>query len=128
MGYTTSYGGKPSGVLGVPNDGDWHRVDADTDDPTHSGAEVQEIYLHCDCQWADPNRCGVLRLRYTRESGDHTGYSDICVAPGAEDWLVTRSHHERGQAGQGGRWWIKVGGGLAKVTITTRYSKNQTAY
>jgi hypothetical protein len=128
MAYTSSYGGKPSGTLTVPSDGEWHRLDADTADPTHSGAEAQEVYLHCDCVWDGSNRCGVIRVRYTRESGDHTAYQDFTVAPGMPDFLITHNHHERGQAGQGGRWWVEVKGGLSRVNITTRYSKNQTAY
>lgn len=151
MGATTSYGGKPDGVLQVAA-GNWVRVDADTADPAKSGAEAQEAYLHCDCVWREPDTAvwsllassflapvlnklkwlftpaGEIRVRYTRESGNHTAYQDFTVASRKTDFLITHNHHEKGQAGQGGRWWIKVGGGLSRVDITTRYSKNQTAY
>lgn len=128
MGATTSYGGKPKGTL-VANAGDgWVLIDADTADPTKSGLEIQEVYLHCDCFWSDPNRCGEIRVRYTRENGDHTAYQDYTVAPGKEDFLISHNHSEKGQAGQGGRWWVWIGGGLAKIVITTRYSKTGTAY
>jgi hypothetical protein len=86
------------------------------------------MYLHCDCVWGNPGACGTIRVRYTRENGDHTAYQDFTVAPGQDDFLITHAHHEKGQAGQGGRWWVKVGGGLARVNITTRYVKTQTAY
>lgn len=128
MAYTTSYGGKPAGVATVPADGDWHRLDIDTDDPTHSGLEVQEMYAHCDLTWADPNRCGNIRVKYVRESGDATAYQDFTVVPGRADFLISHNHSERGQAHQGGRWWMQVSEGLAKVTVTTRYAKTGTAY
>jgi hypothetical protein len=120
------YSGKPSGVLTVPA-GDYVRLDADVPDPTGSALEFQNAYLHADCVWADPSRCGTIRVKYVREGGDDTGYQDYTVAPGAEDFLITATHWEKGQRGVGGRWWVKCGGGLSAIKVTTRYVKLATA-
>ena len=152
MGAITSFGGKPAGAFHAPADGKWYRVDIDVDDPTKSGLEIQEVYLHCDCTWKEPDSAlwnalaatplaplldklkwwltpaGEIRVRYTRESGDHTAYQDFTVASRKQDFLITHNHSERGQAEQGGRWWVQVKGGLAAINITTRYAKTGTAY
>lgn len=128
MGAETNYGGKPGGSVRVPADGKWHRLDIDVADPRHSGLEIQEMYVHCDLAWADPSRCGIIRVKYVRENNDATAYQDFCVAPGAEDWLISHNHSEHGIAGQGGRWWVRLGGGLSGVSVTTRYAKDGVAY
>jgi hypothetical protein len=116
------YSGKPAGTLRIPA-GTWVRVDADVPDPAISGTELQNLYAHADCVWADPSRAGVIRVKYVRENGDATAYQDYTVAPGAEDFLLTAVHFEAGRRGQGGRWWVKCYGGLGAVVVTTRYVK-----
>lgn len=153
MGYETNYGGKPDGTITIHNDGNWYRLDADTKDPAHTGAEVQEMYGNFKCYWQEPDAgvwnllmrvpvvapladrlrwvftpAGVIRVKYVRENGDETAYDDICVPSRRNRWLATRAHHEKGQAGQGGRWWLKVEGGINYVVVGTRYSKNQVAF
>lgn len=144
----TEYSGKPAGVLVVPNAGGWVRLDADIPDPAGSGLEIQEMYLNCRCIWRCA--CGVetadlakhvaathpeqpfwwivtppgrIRVRYEREGGDDTAYQDFTVGAGEPRFLITHNHSEAGRRGIGGRWWIDVAGGLARIEISTRYDK-----
>lgn len=152
MGSVTAFGGKPKNDQVIPGDGKWYLLDMDVADPAKSGLEIQEMYVHLDCAWREPDGAiwglvaasflapvmnklkwlftpaGEVRVRYTRESGDHTAYQDFTVASRKKDFLISHNHSEKGQAGQGGRWWIQVEGGLAGVTATTRYSKNGVAF
>lgn len=122
------YSGKPSGTL-IVKAGDYVRVDVDVADPPRSGAaELHMLYANCVLAWKSGESQGVIRVRYTREDGDDTGYQDYLVtrdgvigSPGS--FLLTAQHFELGQAGMGGRWWIRCGGGLSAITLTTRYAK-----
>jgi hypothetical protein len=122
------YSGKPSGSL-VVKAGDYVRVDVDVADPPRTGAaELHMLYVNSTLAWKAGETQGVIRVKYTREDGDETGYQDYVVtkdgvigSPGS--FLLTSMHFEAGEAGMGGRWWIRCGGGLSAITLTTRYCK-----
>jgi hypothetical protein len=86
------------------------------------------LYANCTLSWKSGEDDGVIRVKYVREDGDDTGYQDYIVtrdgvlgSPGS--FLLTAQHFELGQAGLGGRWWIRCGSGLSSITLTTRYAK-----
>lgn len=122
------YSGKPDGALTV-RAGDYVRLDVDVADPPRTGAaELHLVYANCALTWASGATAGVIRLKYVREDGDETGFADWTVVRGATlgspaSFLITHTHFEVGQAGLGGRWWIRCGGGLAALTVGTRYVK-----
>jgi hypothetical protein len=122
------YSGKPSSTLKVPA-GDYIQLDVDVKDPPRTGAaEFHLLYANCTLNWQTGGTTGVIRTRYTREGGDDTAYSDRIVTRGTpfgspDSFLLTDVHFEVGQAGVGGRWWIRCGGDLASLTLTTRYVK-----
>ena len=122
----TDYSGKPSGELEIRAEDGYVTLDADTEDPPFEGLELHALYIHCDLQWYwedTATSAGTIRVKYVREGGDDTGHQDYAVPAGAEDWLITATHWERGEKGVGGRWAINVGGGIAAAYITTRYQK-----
>jgi len=120
----TEYSGKPSGTL-VVNAGDGYvLLDAATPDPPEDGLELHMSYWHCDLTWDSGDEAGDIRLKYVRDNGDETALQDYTVRRGKEDFLITHGGHwEDGEKGEGGRWWINVGAGISKATITTRYQK-----
>ncbi len=69
----------------------------------------------------------MIRVKYVREDGDDTGFADFTVVRGATlgpPVVPDHRHPLRGRAGRArGRWWIRVGGGLDSLTLTTRYAK-----
>jgi len=123
VGIWTDYSGKPSGKLTIHSEDGYVKLDANTADPPHSGLEFHQMYAHCDIQWDSGTGDGDIRVKYVREDGDATGYQDYTVKRGAEDFLITAHHWERGESGLGGRWYINVGGGIVVATVTTRYQK-----
>jgi hypothetical protein len=122
------YSGKPDSNLKVPA-GDYVALDVDVKDPPRTGAaEFHLMYVNATLNWKTGGTTGVIRTRYTREGGDDTAYSDRIVTRGTpfgspDSFLITDVHFEVGQAGVGGRWWIRCGGDLASLTLTTRYAK-----
>jgi hypothetical protein len=119
------YSGKPSSILHIPA-GDYVRIDADVPDPTVGALEFQNLYANCGLRWRDDNM-GWIQVKYVRENGDATAYQTYTVARSLSAFLITAVHFEQGERGQGGRWWVKCGGGLAGIDITTRYVKLATA-
>jgi hypothetical protein len=119
------YSGKPSGTLHVPAGG-YVRIDADVPDPRASALEFQNLYANCELRWKD-NTDGWIQVKYVRENGDATAYQTYSVVRSLSSFLITAIHFEQGRAGQGGRWHLKCGGGLAAVDVTTRYVKLGTA-
>jgi hypothetical protein len=128
MGVWHDYSGKPSGTLKVPA-GDYVQLDVDVADPPRTGAaEFHLLYVNATLNWKTGGTTGVIRTRYTREGGDDTAYNDRIVTRGTpfgspDSFLITDVHFEVGQAGVGGRWWIRCGGDLDSLTLTTRYVK-----
>jgi hypothetical protein len=122
------YSGKPGTKLMVPA-GDYVRLDVDVADPPRTGAaEFHMLYVNAGLNWKTGGSTGVIRTKYTREGGDDTAYSDRIVTRGTpfgspDSFLITDVHFEVGQAGVGGRWWIRCGGDLDSLTLTTRYVK-----
>lgn len=122
------YSGKPAGSLTVKAS-DYVRLDVDVADPPRTGAaELHLLYANCALTWASGATAGVIRVKYIREGGDETGLQDFTIVRGATfgsppSFILTHDHWEVGQAGVGGRWWIKCGGGLSALTIGTRYVK-----
>jgi hypothetical protein len=119
------YSGKPSGVLHVPA-GDYKRIDADVPDPSVGALEFQSLYANCALHWRDGTD-GWIQVKYVRENGDSTAYQTYSVTRSLSNFLITANHFEKGAAGQGGRWGVKCGGGLASLDIDTRYVKLATA-
>lgn len=117
------YSGKPSGTLTVTDSAGYVMVDADVPDPPVSGLEFHMLYANCDLTWDSGSQDGWIRVKYVREGGDATGYQDYSVVRGMADFLIQPIHWEAGEKGIGGRWYINVGGGIAKAVVATRYVK-----
>jgi hypothetical protein len=116
------YSGKPSGDMRVPA-GDYVRIDADVPDPRTGATEFQNLYANCEPEWKPGGTQGWVQVKYVRENGDATGYQTYAVNATMPALLITATHWERGEAGQGGRWHIKCGGDLAAIKVGTRYVK-----
>ena len=120
------YSGKPGTTQTVPAGG-YVRLDVDVADPPRSGViELHKLYVNASLRFASGADVGVIRVKYVRENGDETAFADHHVSreaaigsPGS--YLITATHWEIGQAGMGGRWWIRCGGGLTSIALTTRY-------
>jgi hypothetical protein len=124
---TMHYSGKPDGTL-VVQSGDYRQIDVDVPDPTVSGrTELHMLYANCALTWRNgDSRDGWIQVKYVREGGDDTGYQTYTVARSLSAFLITATHWEESQRGVGGRWQIKCGGGLARITLGTRYCKAVT--
>ena len=118
-----NFSGKPSGTLTVADSAGYVMVDADTPDPPAAGLEWHMLYANCDITWDSGSQDGWIRVKYVREGGDATAYQDFSVVRGMSDFLITAQHWEEGEAGVGGRWYVNCGGGIAKLSIGTRYVK-----
>jgi hypothetical protein len=116
------YSGKPSGQIRVPAGG-YVRIDADVPDPRTGATEFQNLYANCQLDWKPGETQGYVQVKYVRESGDDTAYQTYAVNNTMPAMLITAIHFEHGQANQGGRWWIKCGGGLSGIRVDTRYVK-----
>lgn len=124
----SSYSGKPDGTIVIPN-GDYVRLDVNTDDPPIAGLEWHLLYANCVLRW-NPNaaeQVGVIRVKYVREGGDATAFQDFTVTGYAignpDSFLITHMHMENGEAGIGGRWWVRCAGALESIEVGTRYCK-----
>ena len=118
------YSGKPAGTLVVADDAGYVQVDAHVAAAPVSGLEWHMLYANCDLTWDSGSQDGWIRVKYVRDGNDATGYQDYSVVRGLSDFLITAQHWEAGEQGVGGRWHINVGGGIAKVTVGTRYVKS----
>ena len=64
-----------------------------------------------------------VECKYVRENGDATAMDERHYAAGTKSVPFQMLHFEQGEKGQGGRWWMRVHGGVASMEITTRYAK-----
>jgi hypothetical protein len=124
------YSGKPSGDLRLPYN-KYVKLDATIPAPPRSGAEHRFVYLNVSPVWKLPKtdpmyyfQTGVIRVRWTRagKKPDPTAYQTFVLTPW-EDTLISHMHWERGEAGRGGIWSMRVRGNLHSALVGTRYSK-----
>ena len=118
------YSGKPGGTLTVADDAGYVAIDATVAAAPVAGLEWHMLYANCDLTWDSGSQDGWIRVKYVRDGGDATAYQDYSVARGMSDFLITAQHWEAGEAGVGGHWEMNAGGGIAKVSVGTRYVKS----
>lgn len=124
------YSGKPSGTLRL-KPGTYARLDASIPAPPRSGLEFRMCYLNVSPQWKLPKtdplywfQTAAIRVRWTRAGStpDPTAYQTFAVNPW-EDFLITHTHWEQGEANRGGHWDVRIKGMVNSATIGTRYAK-----
>jgi hypothetical protein len=125
--YNYVYSGKSEDTKSIPI-GEYTWVTKDTDDPAASGLEFKLVYLNCKLTWRKDGFANI-RVKFIREDGDSTAYQDYLVHSSQSEFLLTHNHMEAGEAGQGGKWYIKFtspDGSLASAAVGTRYNKYAT--
>ena len=124
------YSGKPSGTLHLRPD-TYTRLDAGIPAPPRSGLEMRMCYLNVAPAWKLPKndpmywyQTAAIRVRWTRSGAtpDPTAYQTFAVTPW-EDFLITHTHWEQGEANRGGHWDVRIRGMITSATIGTRYAK-----
>ena len=93
------------------------------------------VYLNVKPQWKLPKtdpmywfQTAAIRVRWTRAGAtpDPTAYQTFTMTPW-EDFLITHTHWEQGEANRGGTWSMRVLGhlkpGSNAAKVGTRYSK-----
>jgi len=88
-----------------------------------SGSEHHMLYARLNFRWKTGSAMGKVECKYVREDGDATAYDERHYEHGTQSVPFQQLHFEEGQAGKGGRWWMKFHGGLASVELSTRYAK-----
>jgi len=117
------YSGKPSGTKLLAKS--WTTLDLTLPDPPVSGSEDHFLYARVVFTW-DPAKKGQMarvECRYLRENGDETAYKELHFEYGTTSVPFDQKHWEEGTRGQGGKWQMKVTGGVLRAVASTRYSK-----
>lgn len=133
VSYFHDYTGKPGGTLTVVDGQGYVPLDFKCKVPPFSGLEFHMLYANCEVTWDSSGDDGIIRVRYTRdayggEPADDTGYQDYAVPRGEaigdpDGFLITATHWEAGEAGRGGKWFIRCDGAIKQIKIGTRYGK-----
>lgn len=117
------YTGKPADPITIPGDGEWHNIGGLKLEgaPFAAGHEVKELYLRCHPTYSGAG--GIVTVRYLRDNDDPTAYLEEELTADNKSLPISRVHMEVGERDLGGRWQMRVQGGIESVKITTRYAK-----
>lgn len=118
------YSGKPDRAQLIAKV--WTNISGiDLSDPPISGSEDHFLYARLVFTWdaAAKGKMAKVQCRYMRENGDSTAYDERHYEWGTPDIPFQMLHWETGERGQGGKWQMRVTGGVVKVVATTRYAK-----
>jgi hypothetical protein len=130
------YSGKPAGLLTL-HEGVEKDLDARIPAPKVNGREDRMVYLNVRVRWKITDRrhpdyyhqVANLRVEWDRaafhgEPVDETAFGDYTITPIKDSFLITHLHWERGQAGRGGKWRLRLDSPHATgATVATRYAK-----
>jgi N-acetylmuramoyl-L-alanine amidase len=134
------YSGKPAGNLILAGDGDWTVIDTVLEDPKIAGSEHHMSYTRLSFEWKPlptvdsfdeamrtvANYAAKVEIKYVRDDGDATAYDERHYSYGTKSVPFQQLHFESGEVGKGGKWFMKVHGGVKSMTISTRYAKAHT--
>lgn len=148
VAYWRDYSGKPKGEQVIAPDWKWTDVDGVAiAAPSIDGAEDRSLYLRILFDWpaAPPGTEDVdawlralpaarVEVRWVRDSGtpadpsddDETANDHRQYEGGTKSVPLRVMHSEEGEAGNGGRWQVRLAGGPLGARITTRYAKGRS--
>lgn len=117
------YTGKPEEPVTIPGDGEWHNIGGLKlqGAPFAAAHEVKELYLRCHPTYSGAG--GIVTVRYLRDNDDPTAYLEEELTADNKSLPISRVHMEVGEKALGGRWQMRIQGGIESVQITTRYAK-----
>lgn len=124
------YSGKPSGDMRIAPDR-YYRLDASIPAPPVADLEGRLVYLNINPSWKLPKsdpmywfQTAAIRVHWVRGGSkpDPTAYQTFAVNPW-ENFLISHTHWELGEARRGGYWNFRIRGMVTGATVGTRYCK-----
>ena len=117
------YSGKPSGELKVTEAMGWTPMDCVIKDaPPFAGHESHMLYARVDFAWTNPTGMAKVECKFVRSNDDETAFDERHYEHGTKSIPFQHMHFEEGSK-LTGKWYMKVHGGGAVMTLTTRYCK-----
>ncbi len=124
LGLWMHYSGKPRGILRVTESAGWVAIDVHVPDPPLSGSEHHMLYARVLFIWKGGSEFAKVECKYVRDDGDETAFDERHYEHGTKTVPFQQVHFEEGQAGLGGRWFMRVHGGASAMDLKTRYCKS----
>ena len=118
------YSGKPGGTMRVREADGWVPIDVHVPDPPLSGSEHHMLYARVFFVWKAGSEFAKVECKYVRADNDETAFDERHYEHGTKTVPFQQMHFEEGEAGLGGRWFMRVHGGASAMDLTTRYCKS----
>jgi len=118
-----SYSGKTIEPVSVIGDGNWHDIPntAVKGSPFARPHEEHTLYARTRLVWDGAS--AIITIRYVRDDGDATAYREYEPTADNTSLPIEMTHFEVGSKGVGGKWQIRIEGGVEEAIFTTRYAK-----
>jgi hypothetical protein len=117
------YSGKPSGDMHLTDGSDWKALDCVISAaPPIDGSEHHMMYARVNFTWTQNTGMAKVECKFVRSDGDETAFDERHYEHGTKSVPFQQIHFEDGSK-LAGKWYMKIHGGGANATLTTRYCK-----